>query len=90
MHKVSDGVRCTHDRDGGLVLDIRQGQIFSLNLVGSTILELLKRGTCVSEIVDDISRDFKISRDLAEIDVREFIETLKKYRLVEEHQSRTA
>jgi hypothetical protein len=86
MHKVSDGVRSTHGQDGAIVLDVQQGQMFNLNFVGSRILELLKSGTSEAEIVDGISREFDISRDLAETDVREFIETLKEHRLVEECQ----
>lgn len=87
MHRVSDGVRSTHGQDGAIILDVRQGQMFNLNFVGSKILELLKSGISEAEIVDGISRDFDISRDLAETDVLEFIETLKEHRLVEECQS---
>ena len=85
MYKVSEGIRRTHGQDGAIVLDIRQGQMFNLNFVGSRILELLKSGSAESAIVDEISREFGISRDLAENDVREFLRTLKKCHLVEEH-----
>jgi hypothetical protein len=85
MYRVSDAVRSTHNQDGAIVLDVRQGQMFNLNFVGSRILELLKSGSAESAIVDEISREFGISRDLAENDVREFLRTLKKCHLVEEH-----
>ena len=84
MYRVSDTVRSTHNRDGAIVLDLRQGQMFNLNFVGSRILELLKSGSAESVIVGEISRDFGISRDLAENDVQEFLRTLKKCHLVEE------
>lgn len=87
MFRVSDGVRSTHSRDGGVVLDVRRGQMFNLNFVGSRILELLKSGSTELEIAKDISCQFDISRELAETDVREFIQTLKTHRLVEEHDS---
>ena len=87
MHKVSDGVRSTHGQDGAIVLDVQQGQMFNLNFVGSRILELLKSGMPETEIVDGISREFQVSRDLAESDVREFIETLKENQLIEECHS---
>ncbi len=83
MHRVAETVRSTHNADGGVVLDIRQGQMFSLNYVGSIILELLKRGSCQSEVVVAVTSQFEISRDVAEADVREFIEALKRHRLVE-------
>jgi coenzyme PQQ synthesis protein D (PqqD) len=89
MHKVSDAVRSTHGQDGAIVLDVQQGQMFNLNLVGSRILELLKSGASESQIVDVISREFDVSRRLVENDVREFIDTLKKHSLVEECQAAT-
>lgn len=86
MYRVCDTVRTTHSRDGAIVLDVRQGQMFNVNFVGSRILELLKSGYTESGIVDEIGCEFGVSRNLAENDVREFIQTLKKCRLVEEHE----
>jgi len=85
MYRVSDTVRSTHGQDGAIVLDIRQGQMFNLNLVGSRILLLLSKGSAQPEIVDEIVREFGVSRHLAENDVDAFLLTLRKYRLVEEH-----
>ncbi len=86
MYRVSDTVRSTHNQDGAIVLDVRQGQMFNLNFVGSRILELLKSGSTESEIVDEIRRDFGVGRELAENDVHEFLQALKKCHLVEEHE----
>jgi hypothetical protein len=86
MYRVSDTVRSTHNQDGAIVLDVRQGQMFNLNFVGSRILELLKGGSTESEIVDEIGREFGVGRKLAENDVREFLQNLKKCHLVEEHE----
>jgi hypothetical protein len=82
MYRVSDGVRSTHGQDGAIVLDVQQGQMFNLNLVGSRILELLERGSAEPDIVNVISREFKASREDVESDVREFIEALQKHKLV--------
>ncbi|MBZ5666473.1 MAG: PqqD family protein [Acidobacteriia bacterium] len=86
MYTLSETVRSTHNQDGAIVLDVRRGQMFSLNFVGSRILELLKSGTTESEIVDEIIREFGVGRDLAENDMREFIGNLKKCHLLEEHE----
>ena len=86
MYRLSNTVRSTHNQDGAIVLDIRQGQIFNLNFVGSRIVELLKAGSTESAIVDQISREFRVTQDLAENDVRDFLQNLKKCHLVEEHQ----
>ncbi|MGO9938558.1 MAG: PqqD family protein [Terracidiphilus sp.] len=84
MYRVSAGVRSTHGQDGAVVLDIRQGQMFNLNFVGSRILELLETGATEPAIVDDISQKFEVSRDVAEGDVREFIASLKQHHLLED------
>jgi hypothetical protein len=82
MYRVSGGVRSTHGQDGAIVLDVQQGQMFNLNLVGSKILELLEGGATESDIVNVISRDFNASREIVENDVCEFIESLKRHKLV--------
>ena len=82
MYRVSEGVRTTHGQDGAIVLDVQQGQMFNLNLVGSRILELLESGSAESDIVNVISRDFNANREVVENDVREFIESLKQHKLV--------
>ena len=56
--------------------------MFNLNLVGSRILELLERGSAEPDIVNVISREFNASREAVENDVREFIDSLKKHKLV--------
>ena len=82
MYRVSDGVRSTHGQDGAIVLDVQQGQMFNLNRVGSRILELLESGSAESDIVNVISQEFDGSREVVENDVREFIESLRKHKLV--------
>ena len=90
MYRLSDTVRSTHSQDGAVVFDIRQGQMFNVNFVGSRILELLKAGSTESAIVDQISREFRVTQDLAENDVRDFLQNLKKCHLVEEHEPGSA
>ena len=83
--KIADGVRSTHERDGAVVLDIHHGQMFTLNIVGSKILEMMKLGCAETKIVEAISREFGIRSDIVARDVREFLECLEKHRLVESH-----
>ena len=84
MYKVCETVRATHGQDGAVVLDIRQGRMFNLNLAASRIVELLKIGLSESEIADQMSQEFGIRRDAALRDLRECLENLKKHHLVEE------
>lgn len=87
MVRVGEHVRSTHSQDGGIVLDVLHGQMFRLNFVGSTILELLKQGRTESEITGQLVRDFGIEPTSAETDVREFLETLEKHHLLIERNS---
>jgi hypothetical protein len=84
MYKVSEGIRSTHGQDGAIVLDIRRGQMFNLNFVASRILELLEIGATESTIVHEIIQKFEVSGEIAEKDVREFIESLKQHHLLED------
>jgi hypothetical protein len=84
MYRVSEGVRSTHGQDGAIVLDVQQGQMFNLNCVGSRILELLESGAEEPKIVDVISQEFNGNREVVENDVREFIASLRKHKLVSE------
>jgi hypothetical protein len=83
MHKVSDSVRSTHGQDGAIVLDIQQGQMFNLNLVGSRILELLESGHTEEQIAVVISQEFTANIGAVRKDVTEFLEELKAYKLVD-------
>ena len=86
MYRVSNTVRSTHNQDGAVLLDTRHGQMFNVNFVGSRILELLKNGSTDSAITDQISREFGVGRELAESDVRQFLQALKKCHIVEERE----
>jgi len=83
MYKVSDSVRSTHGQDGAIVLDVRQGQMFNLNLVGSRILELLECGSSEEQIADRVSREFNAHVETVKRDIAEFLEELKTNKLVD-------
>jgi len=82
MYRVSEGVRSTHGQDGAIVLDVQQGQMFNLNRVGSRILELLEDRGELADIVKMISHEFNLSLEMAEKEVGEFVEVLKKHKLL--------
>jgi hypothetical protein len=84
--KLSEQIRSTHNQDGAVVLDIRQGQMFRLNLVGSRMFELLKLGYPESRIADEISREFRTDRETVEADLREFIGHLETQDLLQSQE----
>jgi Coenzyme PQQ synthesis protein D (PqqD) len=89
MYKVAESIRSAHGRDGAVVLDIRHGQMYNLNLVGARILELLEVGTDEPRIVDEICQKFAVSRDIAQTDVGEFLESLKQHHLLDVRGSKS-
>lgn len=83
MYRVPNDVRSTYHPDGTVLLDIRRGKIFGLNSVGSRILHLLDAGSDEPAIVSEISREFAIGEEIVQSDVREFVASLMRHRLVE-------
>jgi hypothetical protein len=83
MLRVSEHLRKTSSKDGGIILDVKHGHMFALNFVGSKILELLERETPPAIIVQEIAHIFGVSAEIADRDVREFLETLESHRLIE-------
>lgn len=86
MHKVSDFVRSTHGQDGAIVLDIQQGQMFKLNLVGSRILELLESGSSAEQIVDTVSAEFQVRSDRVDKDLTDFLKILTTNKLINDQR----
>jgi hypothetical protein len=85
MFRLSEQVRSTHNREGGVVLEIRHGRIFRLNSTGSRMLELLKQGHSEEEIANQVSREFGATREIASSDLREFLIHLAENQIVEFH-----
>jgi Coenzyme PQQ synthesis protein D (PqqD) len=83
MFRVSEYVRKTSSKEGGIVLDVKHGHMFALNFVGSKILELLEQQIPPTIIVQEIAQIFGVSAEIADRDVREFLETLESHRLIE-------
>jgi hypothetical protein len=83
MFRVSEHLRKTSSKEGGVVLDVKHGHMFALNFVGSKILELLEQQVSPTTIVQEITRLFGVSAEIADRDVREFLEILESHRLIE-------
>jgi hypothetical protein len=85
MFLISKSVRLSKSLDGGILLDMERGGIFSLNPVATRIVELLGREQSVFSLVDQIGREFGISELLAP-DVVNFLSTLRDERLLEDSE----
>ena len=87
MLHTSDSVRSTRTEDGRILLDIHHGRIFSLNVVGSRILELIEQGWNEALISEEISRAYAITTEVAGADVHDFLEALRKHRILQANDS---
>ena len=83
MPNISDTIRTTPTVDGRIVLDIRRGRMFSVNPVGSKILELLEQGQNEPSIADEISRLYATNIEVVRPDVHDFIEALHEHHIVQ-------
>lgn len=75
-------VRSTITGDGRVLLDVRQGQMFSVNVIGSQILELIERGWDETHIAMEISQTYAADFDTVRADIQEFIDALRKHDLL--------
>lgn len=82
MFQVSSTVRRTKTEDGGVLLDVRLGRIFSLNVVGFRILDLIEKGFDPAQIAAEVSKSYDVDLETVHADVREFIEVLNKHHIL--------
>jgi hypothetical protein len=83
MMRLSDNLQTVTTADGGVILDVRKGKMFRLNPVGSKILELLKSGNSLSQIVEEISGDCAVSPVVVREDLQEFLRNLETCGLID-------
>ena len=82
MSSITGSIRITKGEDGGVLLDVEQGAIFTLNTVAVRIIELLQQGYTSFSIVSQISREFGASEQVVRGDVADFLQLLGKQGLL--------
>lgn len=70
------------DPDGAAILDIKRGQISTLNASGAFVWQCLQQGEMVDEIVTELARETGEQIATVDRDVRDFIENLKDEHLL--------
>ncbi|WP_022846723.1 MULTISPECIES: HPr-rel-A system PqqD family peptide chaperone [unclassified Desulfurobacterium] len=61
----------------GFIFDPETGNSFTVNKTGLFILNLLKEGKDVEDIVEALTEEFEVDREEATRDVTDFIEQLR-------------
>jgi len=80
-----ESIRRSRSEDGEVLLDVHRGQMFTINIVGSQILDFLQQGWDEFQIVAEVARAYEISSEVARADVHEFIDALRKHNIVDSH-----
>ena len=83
MAALLDRLRSVDSPDGGVVLDIENGKMFRLNPTGMRILAQLNQGMPAADIVDEISRDYRVDAQVAREDFDNFLAALQGCGLVD-------
>jgi len=81
--KTSEHVRTTITQDGAELMNIKGGQMVTLNPIGSIIWQQLSDGRSLEQIAAHLASEFGISREQASADVNEFLEQLEAQHLIE-------
>jgi hypothetical protein len=82
MLKLSEGLRRTPDRNQNVLLHLSTGQMFTVNSVGSRIVELLETGARRLAIIDQITQECGADAATVRTDVDEFLALLASHKLV--------
>ena len=84
MLTISSTIRRTRTPDGAVLLDVGRGRMFCLNIVGSTILDLIGDGRDEAEIAAQVSSAYRVNIDRVRADVREFLQGMSLHGIVQE------
>jgi hypothetical protein len=87
MFKISESIRLSKSIDGGILLDVEQGAIFSLNPVGARIVELLREPQTHASLVAQVSQEFCVSEAAVKEDVEEFLASLRRQHLLDDQDN---
>jgi len=82
MYDVSEGIRSTRNRDGGILLDLYRDRMFRLNPLGVVIFDAIQKGQTESEITEEVVRHFHVSPEVDIFDVRDFLGSLERLGLL--------
>lgn len=79
---TSSDVRASHSADGAVLIDVRQGIIFSLNVTGSRVWSELERGRSAEQIAHGFADAYGVPREQALADILALIRQLEDKHLV--------
>ncbi len=87
---VSGSVRSTYTQDGAVLLDVKKGACYSMNVVAArvwTALERSQEGITLGDIVNALEKRFPVPRTQLESDTAECLENLRRLGLVSQNDT---
>jgi len=88
---VSGSVRSTYTQDGAVLLDVKKGACYSMNVVAArvwTALEESQEGITLGDIVNALEEHFQVPRERLESDTAECLENLRRLGLVSQNDKK--
>jgi len=85
--KISEHVRTTITQDGAVLMNIKVGNMVTLNPIGSVIWQQLSDGRSPEQIAARLASEFGLSREQTSADVNKFLEQLEAQHLIEPAES---
>ena len=79
--KASSSIRSVRSGSGVVLYDTDRGGTFGANYVGAKIWKKLQQGIPTEQIIDEISAEFSVSREVVQEDVQDFLDSLKMHEL---------
>ena len=80
--QIAPSVRSVFSQDGAVLMEIKQGLMYTSNPVGGRILELLSQGNSADKVIESISRECEVEQETVRKDLEGFIEQLISYGIV--------
>ncbi|MCJ7841916.1 PqqD family protein [Lederbergia sp. NSJ-179] len=79
---IPKSILTTTDKGEYILLNTKNGKFFGLDVMGTYVWDLIKRGDSKKAIIDNIVQTYNVSREVAEKDIRELLIELSKHELV--------
>lgn len=80
---IPPSVRSVFSQDGAVVMEIKQGMMYTSNPVGGRIFELLSQGQTPEQVITAISLECDFDREIVQRDLDGFLDQLRSYGLIE-------
>lgn len=81
QYKISENLALS---DSGFLFKANTGESFTVNETGLLILKNLKEGKSEDEIIDLLTEEYEVEKEMAQRDFDEFLTLLKNFDLVDQ------